>query len=77
MNGNPLMMIMNAMRAGGNPMQILQSMAGNNPQVAQGLQMINGKSPQQVQQMAENMAKQRGVDAHGLYQAIAQQFGMK
>jgi hypothetical protein len=43
-------------------MALMQSMAQQNPQVAQALQMMQGKSPQQLQQMAQNMARERGVD---------------
>ena len=57
---------------GGNPMQVLGSMGGN-PQIAQFMKMINGKSGQQLQQMAENMARDRGIDIDEL----ARQLGMK
>ena len=59
---NPVMMLVQAMQRGGNPMVLLQQMAGNDPQVAQMMQMIQGKSPQQLQMMANNMARERGVD---------------
>lgn len=49
-------------RNGGNPMQMLQQMAGQNPQAAQAMRLIQGKNPQQLRQIAENMAKERGVD---------------
>ena len=49
-------------RNGGNPMQMLQQMAGQNPQAAQAMRLIHGKNPQQLRQIAENMAKERGVD---------------
>lgn len=49
-------------RNGGNPMQMLQQMAGQNPQAAQAMRLIQGKKPQQLRQIAENMAKERGVD---------------
>ena len=42
---NPLMMLVQTMRGGGDPMQLLQKMAGQNPQVAQALKMIQGKNP--------------------------------
>lgn len=43
-------------------MQMLQQMAGQNPQAAQAMRLIQGKNPQQLRQIAENMAKERGVD---------------
>lgn len=59
---NPVLVLVQAMQRGGNPMALMQTMAQQNPQVAQALQMMQGKSPQQLQQMAQNMARERGVD---------------
>lgn len=59
-------------RNGGNPMQMLQQMAGQNPQAAQAMRLIQGKNPQQLRQIAENMAKERGVDLN----QIARQMGV-
>ena len=69
---NPLMMLVQTMRGGGDPMQLLQKMAGQNPQVAHALKMIQGKNPQQLKTMAENMAKERGVSIND----IARQLGI-
>ena len=49
---NPLMMLVQTMRGGGDPMQLLQKMAGQNPQ--------------QLKTMAENMAKERGVSINDI-----------
>lgn len=59
---NPLMMLMQMAQRGGNPMQMLQQMAGSNPAAQQTLRMIQGKSPAQMRQVAENMARERGID---------------
>ena len=59
---NPVLALVQAMQQGRNPMALMQTMAQQNPQVAQALQMMKGKSPQQLQQMAQNMARERGVD---------------
>lgn len=59
---SPVLMLVQAMNNGGNPMQLIQQMAEQNPQIAQAFQMMQGKSPQQLQQMAQNMARERGVD---------------
>lgn len=67
---NPIMMLMNAMRGGANPMAVMQQMAGGNPQVAQVMKMLNGKNPQQIQQMAQNMAKERGVDVNEIIRGL-------
>lgn len=71
---NPLMqMLMNGMRGNANPMPLLQQMMGSNPQMAPMLNLINGKSPQQLEQIARNLYKERGID---IGQA-AQQMGIK
>ncbi|SCJ03365.1 Uncharacterised protein [uncultured Flavonifractor sp.] len=62
MMNNPMMAMLQMARNGGNPMQMLQQMAGQNPQAAQAMRLIQGKKPQQLRQIAENMAKERGVD---------------
>lgn len=59
---SPVLMLVQAMNNGGNPMQLIQQMAGQNPQIAQAFQMMQGKSPQQLQQVAQSMARERGVD---------------
>lgn len=72
MMNNPLMMLMGLMRSGGNPMMMLQQMAGQDPQVAQFMRMLNGKNTQQLQQMAENVAKEKGVSIND----VARQLGL-
>lgn len=67
---NPLMMLVQAMNGGGNPMALLQMMAGNNPQIAQAFQMMQGKSPQQLQSMAQNMANERGIDLNEMIRQL-------
>ena len=69
---NPLFQLMNVMQSGGNPTALLRQMAGQNPQVRQAMQMMRGKSPAELQQMAQNMAKERNIDLNQLLQ----QFGM-
>ena len=67
-----MMAMLQMARNGGNPMQMLQQMAGQNPQAAQAMRLIQGKNPQQLRQIAENMAKERGVDLN----QIARQMGV-
>lgn len=73
MMNNPVMILLNAARNGGNPMQLMQQMAMQDPRIAQAQQMIQGKSPQQLRQMAENMARERGTDL----QSVARSLGIK
>lgn len=72
MMNNPLMALMQAARSGGNFMPVLQRMAMSNPQAAQAMRLIQGKSPQQLEQIATNMAKERGVSVND----IARQLGI-
>ena len=52
-----------ALRQGRDPMPILQAAARQNPQIAQVLQMGRGGS---LQQAAQQMAQQRGIDLNAL-----------
>lgn len=72
MQSNPIMMLVQMAQRGGNPMQMLQQMAGNSPAAAQTLRMLDGKSPQQMRQVAENMARERGIDLN----VMAQRMGL-
>lgn len=62
MMNNPIMALVNVMKSGGNPNAMLQQMAGSDPRIGQAMQMMQGKSPQQLRSMAENMARERGVN---------------
>lgn len=69
---NPMAMMMQMMRSGGNPNAMLQQMANQDPQVRQFMRMINGKTPQQLRQIAENVAKERGTTLND----VARQLGI-
>lgn len=45
--------------SGGNPLGMLQQIG--DPRAMQALNMLQGKSPAQLQQMAMNMARERGT----------------
>ena len=70
-----LIQLVNMIRSIG-PEKALQQMAGQNPLAAQAMKMIEGKSPQQINQIAANMARERGVDINALTQQIRQTLGM-
>lgn len=59
---NPIMQLAQLARSGGNPIQAIQQMAGGDKRIAQAYGMIQGKNAQQLQQMAENMARERGTN---------------
>lgn len=69
---NPVMALMQIARNGGNPMRAIQEMALRDPRAAQANKIIQGKTPDQLRQIAENMAKQRGMDLN----QVAQQMGI-
>lgn len=70
---NPVMTLVNAMLSGGDPMALIQRMAGQDPQIAQASQLIRGKTPQQLEQMARNMAAERGTTIEDIAQSIGLQ----
>ena len=73
---NPLMQLVQLVRSGGNPENLLRQMAQQNPMVAQAIKMVEGKSPQQINQIAANMAREKGVDFNAFAQQIRQTLGM-
>lgn len=58
---NP-MQVFNAIVKSTNPNQMLMQYAQQNPAIREAMQMVNGKTPDQVKQMAESIAKQRGIN---------------
>lgn len=58
---NPMQLIQ-MLQQSGNPMQMLTGMAQTNPQLGQVMQMVNGKTPAEIERMAYDIAKQRGID---------------
>lgn len=67
---NPLMMLVQAMNSGQNPMALMQQMAGQNPQIAQAMRLMQGKNPQQLEQMARSMAGERGIDLNQMMRQL-------
>lgn len=57
-----IMQVFQMMQQGANPIQFLQSMALQNPTAGNLLQMMNGKSPKELENIARNMAQERGLD---------------
>lgn len=69
---NPMMMLIQQIMRGGNPMQLMRSMAEQNPAVAQAMKLVEGKSPEQINQIAANMCKERGIDFNQFANQIRQ-----
>ena len=64
MNSNPMMAILNMMKNGGNPEQIVLSMlqerAAGNPMLETLLQMAQNGDSQGIEQFARNVVKENG-----------------
>lgn len=62
-----------------NPRQMANSMLRQNlqanPLFQRAMQMANGKSPEQLQQIAQNLCQQKGVDMNQAIQQFQAQFG--
>jgi predicted DsbA family dithiol-disulfide isomerase len=69
---NPMMALAQAIRSGRNPQQLLANMARQDPRIRQAMEMTKGKSSQQMRQIAENMARERGLDLND----VARQLGI-
>lgn len=79
---NPLGMMFQKMRGGGNPQQILNQMMGNsqfanNPMARNAMSLFRNGDMKGLQNMAENLAKERGTTVDDVKNSIMQQFGMK
>lgn len=72
-SNNPILQLVQMVRGGGNPMQLLKQMVVNDPRMAQAMKMVQGKNTQQLQQMAQNMARERGTSV----EEVIQNLGLK
>lgn len=64
-NGNPIAALISAAQKSTNPMAMIQQRLASmpqNPQASVAMQTIQGKNGQQLRLIAQNMAKERGVD---------------
>lgn len=69
---NPMQLIQ-MIQGGGNPMQMLTQASQQNPVIGQVMRIANGKTPKEMENIAREMAKQRGVDID----QMAQSMGLK
>ena len=67
---DPLMAAAQTAKQGGDPMQFLRRFAGQDPRMAQAMGMLRGKDSRQLEQMARNMAKERGIDLNELARSM-------
>ena len=78
---NPLMMIGQMMKNGGNPQQIFQQMMRNNqivnnPMAKNAMEMLQKGDSSGLKSMAENLAKERGTTIENIRNEVMKQFGM-
>ncbi len=69
---NPMQLIQ-MIQGGGNPMQMLMQESRQNPVIGQVMRMTNGRTPNEMRNMAQEMARQKGVDLN----QVAQSMGLK
>lgn len=73
MINNPILSVLQAARMGRNPNQVIMQMAQQDPRIKQVVEMMRGKNPDQLQRIAENMAKERGMTLDD----VARQLGIQ
>lgn len=78
-NNNPLQFIMNMMRSGGNPEQLIAQMLQkqNNPISANLLQLARKGDSAGLESIARNLCQQRGIDFDKEFKTFKQQLGFK
>lgn len=68
------------MFSGKNPQQTMLNLMiqqyQNNPMFQRAQQMAAGKSPQEVQQIAQNICAQKGIDIDSAFSQFKNQFGL-
>lgn len=67
---DPLLAMVNAARQGKSPLQVLDQLAVRDPRMAQAKRMLQGKDAKQLEQMARNMARERGLDLNQIAQSL-------
>lgn len=72
---NP-MQLMGLLNQSNNPLELIQNMAGQNPLMGRALQMGKGKSVDELKVIAQNLARQRGINEKQLGQFLSG-FGLR
>lgn len=78
---NPLMMISQMMKNGGNPQQIFQQMIGNNPAMnnpimKNAFEMAQKGDSKGVEEIARNLCKEKGINPDEAIEKVRQKLGM-
>ena len=67
---SPLMQLGSMLAYGKTPEQAVQILARQNPQVQQAMKMLSGKNPAELEQIARNMAKERGTTIEDIARSL-------
>ena len=67
---NTMAQIMQMMQGGQNPTAILDMLSGVSPQVRQVKDIMRGKSSAELEQMARNMARERGTTIEDIARSL-------
>lgn len=67
-NNDTMQQLMEAMRSGKKPQDVLPKLAKQDPAVMQAMQIISGNAPQAVTGIIQNLAAKRGVTIPQLMQ---------
>ena len=62
MLNNQIIQLVGQLRGSQNPQVLMNQMLGNNPNYQRAMQMANGKDQNQLQQVAQNLCDQRGIN---------------
>lgn len=65
------MQLMGLLNQSNNPLELIQNMAGQNPLMGRALQMGKGKSVDELKVIAQNLARQRGMNEKQLGQFLS------
>ena len=63
---SPIMQLANLVRAGQNPMGLIQQLGGQSTPFMRGLTLIQGKNENQLRTIAENLSKEYHIDLNQL-----------
>lgn len=70
MKNNPIFQMINMMKNGGNPQQLVQQMMGQNPDFSNAINELNGKSDSDIGNTINKLADQKGVNMGELLKSI-------
>ena len=69
-NNDTMQQLMEAMRSGKKPQDVLPKLAKQDPAVMQAMQIISGNAPQAVTGIIQNLAAKRGITIPALIEKL-------